>query len=1101
MNILSRKLITGLVVFVMCLSFAVSMKAQTYTAALTGTVTDPNGAPVPSVKIVAINQATKIEYAAQTGESGVYTIPFLPVGNYVVTAETNGFKKLVSNQIKLEVNQTARVNLSLSVGEVNEQVTVEDIAPVLQTENTTVGQVITGNTTTNLPLNGRNFQQLTLLVPGSVTPSVNSFTTLSPGAFGGRPYVNGHREQTNAFLVDGISVDETIDNRIGYKPNVDAIGEFRVETSNTSAEFGNVAGAIVNVTLKSGTNQFHGNVFEFFRNDKLDANLWLNNRTNAAKQKLRQNIYGGTIGGPIVKNKLFFFFAYQGYAQRTGGGAVRTVAPAAWRVGDFSSVATPIRDPLTGSPFTNNQIPTFRFGPVAQRLLASPNIYPLPNRPGTTNNYVSTFANKIDGNQFDIKIDTKLTEKDNLSGRYSFSIAEEVGSQGPLPTDLTGLREGRPQNGVINWTRTITPTLINEARFGINRAVFIVDAFDWANIGNANGTLGIPGGQAIPGLSAIRITGLSDIGVLAVTEDNKTTTYHFGDNLTYIRGKHTMKMGGQWLRYIQDRFYPGNNGLLGFFNFNNTPASQTNFTGFGFADFLLDLVSSKGKGSSTSDPWQHQQNRIGVFFQDDYKFRPNVTLNLGMRWEYTSPLVERDNRQVNYDITTGRTLLAGQNGNSRALYNPYYKAFEPRVGFAWNPTFWDSRTVLRAGYGIIQYMEGTGANLRLPLNPPFFAESDVPYDVSCATTICNASDPNRQNRIAAGFAGLILRDTPSGLIRIWNPDVRPQFTQQWNLTGEMQLSSTTSASLAYVGHRATHLIAPTDFNQPVPGVGNPSTWLPAQQRRPLFGVLPLVTAISGTDSWSISNYHALQASMRRRLSKGLEFLASYTFGKVLTDNRGFYGSGVFAGDQGAYPANAYNRRADYGPAFFDVKHNFVLSGVYELPFGKGRSWGSDWHPAVNALLGGWNVSSIISLRSGFPITVFDTRVTASSLQAPRPGAFPRPNRTGNGQPANQTIDNWIDASAFSSPALGSFGNSGVGILRGPHFRNWDFSIGKKFNWTEQRYFDFRAEFFNFTNTPNFTLPGRNLGDPANFGRITNTINESRRVEFVLKFYY
>lgn len=1116
----------SLIMFALFLCIAQNIAAQTYTATVTGTVTDPNDNAVPNVKIIATNQATKINYTAQSGNSGAYTIPFLPVGSYVISGELTGFKKILSNSITLEVNQTARVDLKLEVGAVSEQVIVEDIAPVLQTETTNVGTVISGNTTNNLPLNGRNFQQLTLLVPGAVTPSVNSFTSLSPGAFGGRPYVNGNREQTNAFLVDGISVDETIDNRIGLKPNVDAIAEFKVETSNTSAEFGNVAGAVVNATIKSGTNNFHGNVFEFFRNDALDANLWANNRVGAQKQKLRQNIFGGTFGGPIVKDKAFFFFAYQGADQRTGGGIIRTVIPTAWRNGDLSGVSSFIRDPsLTGfcqatpatptpgvnyqaACFPGSQIPIARFSAAARALFAGNSLYPLANRSGNTNNYVTTFDNKIKAHQFDFKVDLRPTDKDSVSSRYSFAIQDETGTKGALPTDLTGLRKGRPQNFVFNYTRSITPTIVNEARFGFNRAVFVVDAFDWAGIGNANTTLGIAGTQSIPGLSAIRITGMSDIGTLAVTEDNTTMTWLFADNLTLIKGSHTLKMGGQWQKYIQDRFYPGNNGMLGFFNYGNLytasylPTGQAiSGTGAAIADFLLDTLSSKGLGSPGSEPWTHLQDRIGIFLQDDWKIRPNLTLNLGFRWEYSSPIVEKNDRQSNFDIVTGRQLFANQNGNSRTLYNAYYKGFEPRVGFAWSPEKFDGKMVLRAGYGIIQFMEGTGANLRLPLNPPFFAESDVPYDRSCIATNCNPADPARANRIVTGFAGLILRDTPSGIIRIWSPTLRPQFTQQWNVTGEYQIMKDTSFSLGYVGHKATHLVAPTDFNQPLPGTGDPSTWTAAQTRRPFFSIYPLVTAVGGTDSWSRSDYHSLQASMRRRLSKGFEYLASYTFGKVLTDNRGYYGSGVFAGDQGAYTANNYDRAADYGLAFFDVKHNFVLSGTYELPFGKGKAFGENWHSAVDAILGGWKLSTIFNFKSGFPITVFDTRVTASSLQAPRAGAFPRPNRIGTGLPSNQTIDNWINAADFSSPLSGTFGNSGVGILRGPNYAQMDLSIGKKFNVSENQYLDFRAEFFNLTNRPNFTLPGRNLGDPATFGRITNTINESRRVEFVLKYYF
>src|SRR5215475_6634656 len=380
---------------VLSLSFMLmtSTSAQTYTATVTGTVSDPQGAAVPKIRVVATNQGTKLEYSAQTSDSGVYTIPFLPIGVYVLSIEASGFKKLVSNELKLEVNQTARIDLQLQVGGVNEIVNIQDVAPILQTENVMVGQVITGNTTTALPLNGRNFQQLTLLVPGTINPNPGGFNTVGQGAQG-RPYVNGNREQGNAFLLDGISVDETIDNRIGYKPNVDAIAEFRVETSNSSSEFGNVTGATVNATLKSGTNDYHGNLFEFLRNDKFDAQPWGNNRTKALtkipvdKAKLRQNVFGGTLGGPIMKNKLFFFVDYQGIVQRTGGGDSIAVAPEAWRTGDLSSLGVNIRDPQTCTNprdlstckfFSGGIIPAGRIvNPVAKALFADATLYPLP---------------------------------------------------------------------------------------------------------------------------------------------------------------------------------------------------------------------------------------------------------------------------------------------------------------------------------------------------------------------------------------------------------------------------------------------------------------------------------------------------------------------------------------------------------------------------------------------------------------------------------------------------------------------------------------------------------------------------------------------------
>jgi hypothetical protein len=1078
----TRRLIrlTALVLLVTGLS-AVTVLGQTYTATLTGTVVDPGGASVPRVKVVATNQGTKLDYNAETSDAGVYRISFLPIGPYVVTVEATGFKKMVSKEIQLEVNQTARVDLTLELGSLADQVTVTAESPVLQTETPTVGQVISGNTIVGLPLNGRNFQQLVLLGAGAITPNPGGFT--GPGIQGGqgRPFVNGNREQGNAFLLDGISVDETIDNRIGYKPNVDAIAEFKIETSNSSAEFGNVTGATVNATLKSGTNQLRGNAFEFFRNDALDANSWSNNRSSAPKQKLEQNIYGGTLGGPIVQNRVFFFGDYQGTRQLTGGGTTRTVAPVEWRRGDLSSITTAIIDPRTGQQFPGNQIPIDRIvNPAARALFSDPALYPLPTRSGTSNitgNYVTSTENELRGHQFDVKIDARLTNADNVSGRYSFGNFNAEGIRGGLPTDLTSKSFNRPQNIALNWTRIISPTIVNEARIGMNRAVFITDVLDWYGMGDGNAAFGIPGGQAVPGLSSIAMgQGLSNLGGAAVIEDNVTNTFHYGNTLTINKDRHLMKMGGQWLRYQQNRFYPGNNGLLGLFVYNGV------FTGSEFADFLLDQLQRKGLGS-ISGTWGHRQNRIGLFFQDDFKMRSNLTLNLGIRWEYTSPVVEVHDRQSNFDIVTGEQLFAGQDGNSRALYDPYYKGFEPRVGFAWTPKMFRDRLVVRGGYGITQYMEGTGSNLRLPLNPPFFSEADVTFDRSSGA-----------GTITRGFTDVIVRDQPAGLIRVWNPNLRPQFTQQWNLTFEYQLTPASVATLGYVGHKATHLVAPTDWNQPLPGTGPPSTWINFNQRRPLSSVLPLVTQISGTDSWAMSNYNALQASFRRRYSKGLEYLASYTWSKTMTDNLGYYGSAGVAA-QGAYSYDNYDRHGkNYGPAFFDATHNISGSAIYEIPYGQDRSTG--WNGITNAVLGGWNVSGIVSWHTGFPITVTANNV---SLQDPRGSS--RPNRIGSGVPANQTLDHWLDETAFVMPPLGSFGDAGVGIVRAPKYFNIDLSLGKKFAVRGDDYFDFRAEFFNVLNHPSFSPPAANFSNLTTFGRITSTVSQSRNLEFAFKYVF
>jgi hypothetical protein len=388
-------------------------------------------------------------------------------------------------------------------------------------------------------------------------------------------------------------------------------------------------------------------------------------------------------------------------------------------------------------------------------------LYPLPTRQqaGTGVGLVDVVtASEINNPQIDGKIDWRITDKDNFSSRYSFMRGTSSTPKGALPTNITGKSVTRPQNIALNWTRTISPTVINEARVGFNRAVFISDFLDWAESATPTPNFGIPGSQVIPGLASVSAGNGVSFGSRAVNEDNVTNTFHYGNNLTILRGRHSLKMGGQLQRYQQNRFYPGNNGLLGGFTYDGR------FSGLAFADFLLDQLSNKSIGSQ-SGTWGHRQNRIGVFFQDDFKVRNNLTLNLGMRWEYTSPVVEVKDRQSNFDLVTKQQLFANQNGNSRALYNAYYKGFEPRIGFAWTPDMFDGKFVVRAGYGITQYMEGTGSNLRLPLNPPLFSEADQTYD---ATT--------GPGTITRGFTDVIVRNTPAGNIRVWNPDLRPQFT-------------------------------------------------------------------------------------------------------------------------------------------------------------------------------------------------------------------------------------------------------------------------------------------------------------------------------------
>jgi hypothetical protein len=1087
-----RAAVTLFFVYVSC-SFS-----QTVTGTITGTVVDATGAAAPNVSITATQVATNLKNHTQTTEAGVYTLNFLQAGDYNITAEATGFKTATLGPFRLDVNQTVREDIRLEVGQISEHVEVSATAAILQTENAQTGEVISGTQATEAPLNGRNFVSLTLLVPGSINPQPSNITA-QRNTTGGRPYVNGNREQSNNFLLDGIDINEPVNDLIGYTPNVDAVQEIQVLTGNANAEFGNGNGAIVNMTTKSGTNQFHGNLFEFLQNDKLNANAFFSNRSGAKKQALRQNIFGGTLGGPIKKDRLFFFVDYQGTRIANNGPSTAAVAPLAMRGGNLSAYAQQIKDPTTGNPFPGNIIPVSRFGVAATALFANPKLYPLPNANGSgplgaVGDFVGVLATATQNDQADAKIDYRLSDKDSIFGRFSIDRYYSSPAHEPLPITIAQATNAPTTGGVINWTHTLSATTVNEARIGFTRTKIVTQTIDPDGVLGANGDqlLGIPGSQPIAGASSIAWgSDFTTIGSAASDRKTVDDDYVYSDNFTKLVGRHALKMGFNFIRYEENNYYAGNNGLLGIFTYDGT------YTGNSFADFLLDQLHIKGRGSQTG-LWGHRQWRDGVFFQDDFKVRRDLTLNLGLRWEYTQPLYEVANRQTNLNLQTGQELLAGQNGNSRALYSSYYKQFMPRVGFAWTPSMLNNKFVIRGGYGITSFLEGTGANLRLPLNPPFYFESNITYD------------KNTPGHITTGFVDVQPLNALSGQVRYWNPDLRPAFIQQWNLTTEYVFTPNFSLTAAYVGQDGTHLVNAREYNQPLPGVGPVSTWLPIQQRTPLYSVLPLVTNVSGTDSSSIMRYNSLQVSANKRLSQGLQFISSYTFSKTLSDSLGYYGSGGVAA-QSAYWQNAYNRHGDFGPAFFDATHIFSFGSVWDIPVGKERKFGSGMNRAADLIVGGWKVDSIASVHSGFPITILSVDESNQSVRA----GSTRPNYYLPLAVQNQSIDHWFGTNntycltpgvntgscAYGVPAAGTFGNGGVGTQRAPGFVNLDLSFGKKFAVKEKQYLDFRADLFNVFNHANFGPPGATVSSPGSFGVITTQIGGPRVIQLALKYYF
>ncbi len=1095
----------GLAAFAFCLAVLLAVPAfgQEVSAGITGRVTDPSGAAIVGATVTARDTDRGTTWPGQTNEEGIYAFPRVPAGTYELKVEAKGFKTAIRTGIVLEVNQRARVDLSMEVGALTETVEVTGEAPLLNTETTIVGSTITSNSIVNTPLISRNFIMLTLLVPGVTTTNPDAFNNGMRTAGGGRPYVNGNRKEANNFLLDGIDNNLQSDNLTAYQPNLDAIQEVKMITNNASAEFGNFQGGVVNVTLKSGTNDFHGTVFEFFRNDKLNANNWRRNwvlpadpKTGTApRSPIRWNEFGGTIGGPLKKDKLFIFGDYQGIRRYTPPAVgTRTQMPESWRNGDFSNLlAAPynlqLYDPSTTDasgnrqPFEGNMIPVSRRNLVATNLFADPSLYPLPMRPDVRNNYDVASKSQLLSDQFDIKGDTKLTNKDDLSIRYSWGRQENPGYNS-FPLSFPTFNHSPFQNGVVNWTRSMGPTMVNELRVGVNRIMLWNGGMD-GGLGNVAEKLGIQEGNARgPGLLSLQgFTYMSGVGSANIGTQQKfpNNTFHYADNFTLIKGRHMMKMGGNVLRQQMNIFYSGNNGRTGFIEFNGhfTSNPSPKSAGLPEADFFLGYPSRTGLGLNTGS-WGHRKTIWGFYFQDDWRATDELTLNLGLRWEYHTPLTEVRDRQSNFEPFSGKLLLAGKDGNSRALYAPFKKDFQPRIGFAWTPAFLGKTTVVRGAYTISSFMEGTGTNLRLPMNPPFNVEFEVRHD---------AAIPGQTTQ--QGLTLVSAKDPYSGSnIRLWDPFVRPANVQQWSLIIERQLPSDTVATIGYVGQHGTHLVVPMPYLQKrlvAPGVTEPSPYLSGNP------TLKTISQISGTESNGNQKYNSLQATLRKRLSKGLEFQLNYTFSKGMSDAIGYYGEGGQSASQSAYWQYLYDRKAEWGPTYFDAKNMFTGVYTYELPFGRGKTYGGDWNRFVDGILGGWQIGGLVTLRSGFPLTITATDRSGTSSR----GA--RANRVGDGEGPKEVgqFRYWLDRSAFEETVAGTLGNSGVGVVRGPGWKSTDLSLMKFFRVKEGHRLEFRAEAFSLTNTPQFAAPNRSKSS-GTFGEITSAQGE-RQVQLALKY--
>ena len=1092
-----------LIAAVALLAPAVSLRAQAVSGTILGSVQDSSGAAVPGTAVTIVNTETGLTRSVVTDSSGEYTVPSLPPGLYSASAEMKGFKKVSVSGIRLNVDQKARVDLQLEVGEVTESIQVQAAVALVQSDSSELGVTVNESQIKELPLNGRDFVQLTRLIPGitrGVPGSNNDGASNEGWRMSSTIVANGMRTRDNNFLLDGIDNNELNLNTVIIFPSVDAIEEFKVQTSTYSAEFGRANGGVVNIQIKSGTNAFHGSGFEFLRNDKLDANDLFNNKFGRAKPAFRQNQFGGTFGGPIRHDRTFFFMDYQGWRVRNAQTYLSSVPTDLIRQGDFSELSRPIYDPLAQSPFANNRIPASRINPVSKNIIEQ--LYPVSNVAGQRsstgqiiNNFLYNPVLERQDDQFDVKVNERISDKNQFFARYSFERSEQFlpaslphGDAGATTGNGSGLIQ--TQSLALNDTHTFSPRWLNEFRFGLNRWGLIFSPIDFGT--NLSTKVGLPGVNISDTTSAMTqiVFSPSDVRGLGsggnAPELNYFTTFQWLDNVTFTRGNNSLKFGGNIIRRRKNKINPDNS--VGNFNFGSALTSNCGGvasgcsinanTGFSVASFVLGYPTSISRalllGIAGERKWEY-----GFYVQDDYRVTRRLTLNLGLRYEYFSPPVEVADRQSNFDPKIGRFLGAAENGTfadgthvGRALQLPYRRDFAPRFGLVYD-MFGTGRTVLRGGYGISWSNPFTGGSGSKTKNPPFL--------LSTALTTTLLPTLHFENGLPAPPA-IDFKLPPQGSARSLF-DIRDAdgYAQQWNVNVQHQLGRDFMVEIAYVGTHGTHLMMKQDINQapPVMGVTN------SDVNRPYIQISPLLRGLSEVESRGWSTYHSAQLKVTKRFARNFMLLSAYTLGKVLD----------IASDAESGTLNAWNFNQDRGPASFDIKHSWTTSGVYELPFGKGRRLLAGLSPLGNKLLGGWQVDGIFVVQSGLSFTVGQQQGLLST------GTGNRPNRIASGTLANPTPDHWFDLTAFqpTTDNTGTYGNSGRDILRAPGYVQADLSLVKNTRFKEHFEHQFKVEMFNALNHPHFAAPGSTIGT-ATAGVISSLLYNTpmRQIQMAMK---
>ncbi len=1061
--------------------FAGTVAAQISGGVFRGEVRDASQALVPQAKILVRSNDTGVEILAESNNDGLYLTPTLIPGSYTLSTAKAGFKSEEFGPVLLQVNQTVRVDFGLSIGSVTDSVRVEASGTqLLSTEGAQISQVIASDSVAEIPLNGRNWQQLIVLSAG-----------VNPGAPGetGSPNpvnVNGQRTKANLFLVDGASVTSSAQGR-GNDFNIplEAVREFSVQSGSYSAEFGNVAGGVINLESKSGTSNWHGSAFEFFRNDDMDAPNFFSNATGQSKNPLRYNQFGGSVGGPVRRDKTFIFGDYQGTLTHSGTPMITSVPLAAQRQGDFSNLLDssgkliPIYNPSSASfartQFPNNVIPLTSFDPAAAKITA---LLPLPNQFDSTgqplpfNNYAVTRTATSAVHSFDVRLDHQFSSSDTVFARHSFQNSDAVVPSlfgpplgGGLPIG-PGNTRARNQNTAIGQIHQFTPSLINEIRIGLNRQTTSLTQEDYGQ--NLSNQLGIPGVNLSPqtsGLSNLSVAGLFDLGGSLLTPLRLAVTdWNFSEKVIWSKGRHSLRFG------FDSQYELGSTGYLvygrGYYTFLNYTTSTLVGPpgGNAFASFLLGAPYQVLRDDFPPGRVELLSPRNGVYAQDDFKVTPRLTVNLGARYDVMPYAREKYNRLSNFDPATRTMLIAGQNTSPR-LRNTDYKDLAPRVGLAY-ALGRQYNTVIRAGYGIgyIDPVGAAGALNSTEFNIPFYYVSNITeFPFSAPTYTLSGALPKLVMPPATA---------PTGNQRYLVPTDRNQYSQTWSLSIQRALSASLMLEVAYVGTSGVRLLDTANINAAPPGATDPTT------RQPFGPALGTIEEIANSGH---SSYNGLQSKVEQRFSHGLSFLASYTWSKSM-DNQS-NGTDDSAAE-GQYPQNPLDRALERGPSSFDRTHRLTGSLVWALPFsGKGPAEPGLAHRFLRHVAGGWQLSNVFLAETGSPFSVL---MPCAAINAQ--GNNCRPNRISSGElPSDQrSVNEWFDTSAFVTPAPFAYGDAGRNILRGPGSATVDAALAKSFTWggTESRKLQIRWEVFNSLNHTNLGLPASTTNSPG-LGSITS----------------